>query len=200
MKDYSQYGEQAAILAHTPATGSLLDLGAFHPTELSNSRALIEHRNYAAVLVDAGPTQVKNLAAFYKDVPRVSVVNALVVPTNAPGQAHLLAVQMTDDAVSTTDAGVHAKWKETALYYGVIHMLPFPAQNFTRYGQGRHFDFINIDVEGQSADIFLDLLNHASPACWCVEHDDRADELVSRAAHYKYREVLRNGTNLVFAR
>ena len=74
-----------------------------------------------------------------------------------------------------------------APYRALLDLAPPPA-------------FINIDVEGQSADIFLDLLNRASPACWCVEHDVRADEMVSRAAHYKYREVLRNGTNLVFAR
>lgn len=199
MKDYSQYGEQIAILAHTPAKGTLLDLGAFHPTELSNSRALIEHRGYAAVLVDAGPTQVKNLAAFYKDVEHVKVVQALVVPESFIGASSFHPIHVTDDAVSTSEKRVHDLWKGTADYYGSVWMQPVPVCQFIRCFT-RNPNFINIDVEGQSADIFLDLLNHASPACWCVEHDDRADELVAKAAHYKYREVLRNGTNLVFAR
>jgi hypothetical protein len=90
-------------------------------------------------------------------------------------------------------------WKGTAHYYGSVFMQPVPVYQFIRCFD-RHPNFINIDVEGQSSDIFLDLLNHASPACWCVEHDDRADELEAKAAHYKYRVVLRNGTNLVFAR
>ena len=199
MKDYSQYGEQAVIRAHTPATGSLLDLGAFHPTELSNSRALIEHRGYAAVLVDAGPTQVKNLAAFYKDILAVEVYQALVATKARTTQAAFMPIRLTDDAVSTTSLQVHELWKGAANYYGTVFMPPVEPKLFLTLF-GREPTFINIDVEGQSADIFLDLLNHASPACWCVEHDDRADELVAKAAHYKYREVLRNGTNLVFAR
>ncbi len=195
MKDYSQYGEQAAILAHTPAEGHLLDIGASHPTDKSNSRALIEFREYGAVLVDAEPTHVKSLAEFYNNVPRVDVVQALLVRR----KEHLKRIpfRVTTDFVSTTSDVVHEIWKDTAKYYGTIWCFPVEARDFVLTG---YYDFINIDVEGQSADIFLDLLNHASPACWCVEHDDRADELVSRAAHYKYREVLRNGTNLVFAR
>jgi hypothetical protein len=100
--------------------------------------------------------------------------------------------------VSTVDAAVYEKWRKAAHYYGTIWCPVVEAHTLLNLAPPPNF--INIDVEGQSADIFLDLLNHASPACWCVEHDDRADELEAKAAHYKYRVVLRNGTNLVLAR
>lgn len=204
--DYSQYGEQAVILAHTPPEGNLLDLGAFHPTKLSNSRALIE-RGYEAVLVDVNPWSVRELVREHGNNPKIQVIQAAVTHVRpAPGEPQRWATfNFTDDAVSTCDAGVHNLWAKAGGYYGKcevpliwVHDLP---------GIAWYYEFISIDLEGGSAYMFKELLPHADvdgvpPAlrCICVEHDSRQAELKAFASERGWKCVLENSTNLVFAR
>ncbi len=69
---------------------------------------------------------------------------------------------------------------------------------FLRWGS---FDFINLDAEGVSADLFMELMkSEARPRCICVEHDNRLTELADTATRKGYRVTLVNGTNAVFVR
>lgn len=199
MKDYSQYGEQAVILAHTPPEGKLLDLGAFHPTKLSNSRALIE-RGYEAVLADVNPASIRDLVAEYGNNPKIQVIQAAVTHKTPTRHADWATFNFTDDAVSTCDAGVHRLWTKAGGYYGRctvpliwIHDLP---------GGLHEYAFVNIDLEGGSAEMFLNLLGSmfSSARCICVEHDSRQTELKNLATSLGWKCVLENSTNLVFAR
>ena len=63
------------------------------------------------------------------------------------------------------------------------------------------FDFVSIDIEGTSADLFLYALTMISPKCWCVEHDGRFRELEEKARRqYGYRLASQNGENCIFVR
>ena len=63
------------------------------------------------------------------------------------------------------------------------------------------FGFVNIDIEGQSVDVFHECIKaNLEPACYCVEHDDRMGELCVAATHAGYSLVYSNGVNAVFGR
>lgn len=202
MKDYSQYGEQAVILAHTPPEGRLLDLGAFHPTKLSNSRALIE-RGYEAVLVDVNPWSVRELVREYGNNPKIQVIQAAVtheIPAQGGEDQKWVTFNFTDDAVSTCDAGVRNLWSKAGGYYGrctvpLIWVWDLPLGNLQGYR------FVNIDLEGGSAEMFKQVAEYLADAtCICVEHDSRQAELKAFASERGWKCVLENSTNLVFAR
>lgn len=196
--DYSQYGEQAVILAHTPSEGKLLDLGAFHPTKLSNSRALIES-GYEAVLVDVNPASIRNLVAEYGNNPKIQVIQAAVTHKTLR-HAEWANFSLTDDAVSTYDQKVFKVWEKAGGYYGrctvpLLHVYSLPGIRW------HTLSFVNIDLEGGSADMFIELLDSLETAtCICVEHDSRPTELKAFASERGWKCVLENSTNLVFAR
>ena len=67
---------------------------------------------------------------------------------------------------------------------------------------GEDFDFINIDVDGQSAGLFIDALKNCRlrPKCWCVEHDGRQEELTRMALIQGYSQYHINGENVIYSR
>jgi FkbM family methyltransferase len=212
LKDYSQYGEQAWILkalGYVEGTTAQLvdgevvssplqderlvwDLGAWHPTEFSNSRALIE-LGWQAVLVEPSPGPMLNLLEAYSWNGRVRLVQAAV--GILPG---LLELFVSDDAVSTTSQTEFERWEKAAEYRGAMLVPTITLEQIAQQFGGAAF--VNIDVEGHSAEIFLRMLDLALfPACVCVEHDGRTPELMSRAGEFGY-VAKGNSTNLVFWR
>ncbi len=200
MTDYSQAGEQLAIIEQfkdaQPRAGHtfrFIDIGAWHPRTFSNTRALFE-LGWSGVMIEPSPTPMLNLLAEYGNEPRVTLVQAAVACE--PG---LIEMHVTDDAVTTSTASVHEQWKDAVAWRGKM-MVPVLTleQIGTRFG---HFQFWNIDAEGQSADLFMQMLElELRPACVCVEHDSRTTELLKAATAAGYRAVLCNDTNLVLAR
>jgi hypothetical protein len=219
---YSQYNEEAFILANTPAMGSFLDVGAFHPVTFSNTRALYE-RGWSGVLIEPSPGPFLQLLRACSDCgtvpkeahgerktvtcpcgstrrygndPRLRLVLAAV-----DGEAGIRTFQATDDAVTTADDTTYDKWKESGGYYGRYDVPCLSwEQVFTRYGV--EFNFVNIDAEGISPHLFFNLMNltEVRPKCICLEHEERLVEIQSRAAEERYSVVYTNGTNIVLVR
>lgn len=196
MNSYSQYAEDLHIVKHVEGVQSrrVLDLGAWHPTEFSNSRALIE-AGWGAVLVEPSPGPLSNLARGYNDWPGVEIIGAAV-----GRQSGLIQMTVTDDAVSSTDRGTLEKWKGAGGYYGKVWVSQITLTDvFAQFGGG--FEFINIDTEGTSVEVFKNLMElQVFPHCVCVEHDDRIVELYQHAADNGYRQLHLNGTNMVLGR
>ncbi len=219
---YSQYAEQESILAvfADAAPGKLLDIGAYHPTVFSNSRALIE-RGWSAVLVEPSPGPMLNLvraclwcgavpSEVYGErkevacpkcgnVGRYGGCHAITLISAAVGlEPGLLPIQITDDAVSTSDAGVYEAWKKAGGYYGTLHVPQITLEQISLQFGG--FDFVNFDAEGMSVPLAIRALElEWRPRCMVVEHDGRIVE-VSQAAHaVGYKTVMTNGTNLIFS-
>ncbi len=196
MTSYSQYAEDLHIVKAVEGVASkrLLDLGAWHPTQFSNSRALIE-AGWSAVLVEPSPGPLATLARGYCDWPGVEIISAAV-----GFDRHLLHLSVTDDAVSTTDAETLEKWKHAGGYYGKIWASQITLEHiFGQFGGG--FEFVNIDTEGTSVDVFKRLMELGQrPQCVCVEHDGRIVELFQHAESAGYRQLHLNGTNMVLGR
>jgi FkbM family methyltransferase len=202
MKDYSQSGEQPAILNGLEArrgkplgtdAGSFLDIGAWHPTQFSNTRALYE-AGWSGVMFEPSPGPMLDLLSEYGNEPRIQLVQAGVSVYGG-----LAIMHVTNDAVSTTSEPEYDKWKNQTTFFGKLGILTVSVKDvFDRYGG---FEFVNIDAEGLSADIFLQMLKLGIfPYVVCVEHESRTTEILTAATPEHYRAVLVNQTNAVLVR
>lgn len=224
---YSQYEEEQHILkALGGRVGTFMDIGAYHPMTFSNTRALFE-RGWSGVMVEPSPGPFMNLLMACSkcgDIPpavaygdRYKVVSVpcikcgetlrygmhprLKLILGMVGFAHTVqCMQVTDDAVSTSDDPTYERWKKEGGYYGSIYTPVIPLDALLK--QFGAPDFINFDAEGTSADLALFMFNQTSfrPRCICVEHDGRLVEIQATAQKQRYFPVYTNGTNLILAR
>jgi FkbM family methyltransferase len=195
--NYSQNDEQWYICQWSPANGRLLDIGAWWPTNLSNSRALIE-RGYEAVLVEPSPGPMRVLLGEYGKNDKITLLQSAVTT-----HGKQVTMQVTDYPVSTSDHKVYSLWQTDPLtqYLGPL-VVPSMTIADLISGYGR-FDFIDIDAEGQSVDICTQLLNlpdDVLPQCFCVEHDGLAGLIEQDARRRGYVNFHVTGENIVAAR
>lgn len=231
MKDYSQFGEQAHILgalaeAGFTSVGRFLDIGCWDPITFSNTRALVE-LGWSGVLVEPAPGPMLELLRCcpnpqcavgiderkhevygerkqrpcencggkrYGFDERFTIIQAAM--GLLPGYSKIC---VTDDALSTNDEESRKKWDKVGGFYGWLTVPVITWELLTNQFGG--FNFVNIDAEGVSADLFLKMLSLGIyPTVVCVEHDNRTTQLVSAATECSYRAIHCNGTNLVVAR
>ena len=194
---FSQNDEERYILQWAPPQGRLLDIGAWWPTNLSNSRALLE-RGYEAVLVEPSPGPMRVLLSEYGTNEKVTLLQAAVTGHGKP-----ITMQVTDYPVSTSDHKVYSLWQTDpqTQYLGPLTVLSLTIYDLLTVS-GR-FDFIDIDAEGQSVEIVTQLLespDHLLPQCLCVEHDGFAPQIEVAARKRGYTHFHCTGENLVAAR
>lgn len=194
---YSQGDEEKFILeavTHVaPETGRFLDIGAWHPVNLSNTRELFL-RGWSGVLVEPSPEPFLVLLREYGKNHRIQLLCAAAGLDNSITRFHA-----TSDALTTSSEESYERWKEVGGFYGSFYapQLTF-SQIIDRFGQ---FDFVSIDAEGSSVDLFHALLaTEMRPACICVEYDFRSEECMEAAAREGYRMLYVSGENVVFAR
>lgn len=198
LPDYSQDGEQRVILQFCGgiSKGKFLDIGAYHPTELSNTRALWEI-GWSGVMVEPSPAPLITLLKEYGNDPRVNLISAVVVAGSDGG---LKSMSVTDGPYSTIDQECFQKWSGSAGNYHsnlLVPMLPLEAV-LKVLGP---FDFIDIDVEGGSGELFNRMLElDVKPKCVCVEYDNHRAEIEQRARAAGYEQVFTNAVNIIFAR
>lgn len=197
MIDYSQCGEQAAILAAfngaTETIGRALDIGAWNAKTFSNTRALYE-LGWSLTMIEPSPAPMLGLLEEYGESERVTLVQACM--GIEPG---LVDLHVSDDAVSTSDGATFEKWKAHAKFMGRMMVPVLTWEDISNRFGG--FDMVSIDAEGQSSDLFLRMLHLGIfPHCVVVEHDERTTELLSAATPHHYKATFVNQTNLVLIR
>lgn len=229
MKNYSQFEEQTAILkafGNPEIPRRFLDIGSWDAVTFSNTRALVE-LGWSGVLIEPAPGPMIELLRSCttpgcevgvdervhepygdrKSVPcsrcggirygfsdKVTIIQAAV--GLEPGLMRLCA---TDDALSTNNEKNLKVWEKEGGFYGWINVPVITLEQiFNQFGG---FDFVNIDVEGTSVDLFLKMLSLGIlPRCVAVEHDDRLSEACAAATSMNYSLTYSNGTNGVFVR
>ena len=197
--NYSQGEEQQHILEHAGSSGRFLDIGAWHAKNLSNTRALYE-RGWSGVLVEPSPEPFIGLLREYGNEERISLVCAYVGGMETLAQFHASA-----DALTTSSPQNFEKWREIGGFYGRFYSPRVELDYLMeRFGE---FDFVSIDAEGSSVEIFSDLLHLPRfidgvglPRCVCVEHDNRTVEIWGLIAGTGYRQVYFSGENVIFVR
>lgn len=209
MTDYSQNGEQSAILAafmngpNDFKLGRFLDIGAYHAKHYSNTRALYE-LGWSGVMVEPSPSQMSGLVREYGNDPRITLIQAAVGLSTG-----LVKLQCSDDALSTANESFHVKALAAGYgYYGAV-MVPQISLKTLLYTaleglKVRTIEFASIDIEGGSANLALEWLADYGipmlPHCMMVEHDFRARELAHEGKKRGYSVALENGENIVLVR
>ena len=192
---YSQSEEEKYILEAFPedkTNGRFLDIGAWNAKQLSNTRALFE-LGWSGVMIEPSPGPMLQLLGEYGNEPRIQLVQAAVGLEQMLVQFHI-----TDDAVSTVLDAEYEKWKDATKFHGSLEVPTLTPEYIARRWGG--FDFINIDAEGQSVDLFLEMLRMGwQPRCFCVEIDRRMDEMSAAATRF-YNLTYANGCNAVWVR
>jgi FkbM family methyltransferase len=190
---YSQHAEDDLILTLVPETGKFLDIGAYRPKDLSNTRALYE-KGWSGVCIEPSPENMNHLIDAYGNDERITLIQALVGPSEG-----LQLLDVTDGPVSTTDAAVRALWDRDGCYRGKVWV---PARTVEQINsQFGPFHFINIDAEGGSFEIFERVMAAGmQPDCICVEHDGKVAAITRLGARSGYTVRLTNETNMVISR
>lgn len=208
MRSYSQNGEDRIVWDYFERRGckgqrSMLEIGAYHPTELSNSRLFIE-AGWLVDLVEPGPQQFVRFMDEYKDNAKVVLWNAAVAESERFCEAPRPCRMHWNPYWASTIC-------DSPLYLSKDH--PFPCHYWTAalpidsILDGRVFNFISIDAEGSDLGIARDLAAYcmrrpiARPYALCVEWGQRDRDAwmqVMRQLGLSL-ELAVNGENLVFA-
>lgn len=190
---FSQYEEEKYILeVLTGRVGTFLDIGAWHPTDKSNTRALFE-RGWSGIMIEPSPGPMLNLLNEYSGESRIKLIQAAV--SVEPG---LVDVWVTDDALSTADRQQYEAWKAVGKFRGQITVPALTMADL--FGQfGGDFQMVSIDTEGTSSNLFAEMIRIGPrPKVVVVEHDSRIVEINQYAQAANYRQIHINGTNVVF--
>lgn len=193
MNSYSQYQEDLKALEILDrwkvGQGRLLEIGAYDPKTLSNSRLLIED-GWEAVLIEPSPAHIATLAREYRDNPRVTL---LAAPVTVHGG--IITLELTDDALSGET--IPEQWREQGGFYGRAKYLSISMEDLLCHFGG-DFHVVSIDTEQTSTDLFCEMLKHGPrPRVVILEHDARHVEIAQMAEAANYRQAHLNGTNVV---
>ena len=193
-QSYSQHGEDKKAVAVLDRwkyqSGRVLEIGAWHPTALSNSRLLIEC-GWEAVLVEPSPAKLHALAKEYQNSPRVIVVGAAVSVHGG-----WIKLNISEDALSTEV--ITDQWRESGGFYGSVWFNAITIRDLISW-LGGDFAVVSIDTEGTSVDLFADMCaTGMRPRVVIVEHDGRLPEVQAIAEAANYKVEWFNGTNIIF--
>lgn len=193
---HSQNNEDEMIAQCFPAefAGTILEIGAWEPKNLSNSRMLID-RNWSAVLCEFSPVPVSKLVREYAGNPRVQVIQAAITPCSQ----HVLQFQITDDALSTNDPEQLRIWEKHGGFYGALWVpsLSLDALLSQFFGD-RRIHVASIDTEGTSPELAIALMQtDHRPKVLVVEHNNRDVEIWRVARQFGYVQIDKNQENIL---
>lgn len=191
---YSQNNEEDIILKYLgDSTGRFLDIGAFDGITFSNTYELVK-RGWQGVMVEASPRTFVKLQENVKDYKNnLTLVNACIVID----EEKLVDFYDNIEATATHNLPNVEKWKKQTPFEMIAVMTCHHRTLLEKVGH--MYDFVNIDVEGSSTDLFMCLYDELPDVkIWCVEHDGNDKAIIEKAKGCKV--LLRNGENLILAK
>jgi FkbM family methyltransferase len=191
---YSQNNEEQIILKYLgDSTGTFLDIGAYDGITFSNTYELVK-RGWKGVMVEASPRTFIKLQTNVEEFKNnLTLVNACIV-TDAE---KLVDFYDNIQATATHNLPNVEKWKKETPFDMIAVMTCHHKTLLEKVGH--MYDFVNIDVEGSSTDLFMCLYDELPDVkIWCVEHDGNDKEIIEKAKGCKV--LLRNGENLILAK
>lgn len=169
MRDQSQHGEAAFIKAMFPPDfqGTVLEVGAYSPIHLSNSRLFIEAK-WSAILVEPSPSPLRALVQEYGNNEKVAIYAASMGAQF--GDLMVSKFQICDGPFSTDISSAFEMWKKDGAFYGSMYVPVLPANYFADL----RINFLSVDTEGNSSRVLEAMLLHAKhlPEVICVERED----------------------------
>lgn len=192
---HSQYGEDLVLKDLLSSNGYFLEIGAYDPFDFSNTRFLVE-RNWSGCYIDGSPSSVDKFIKQYQDNEKITIVNSLIGNKNA-------LVELYDslgDAVSSTDVDFMNKWKSGGHPFRKIYTNMITIDTLKPILPPT-IDFINVDVEGQSA-LLSTMIDYNSFNCKvvCIEHDNQINMLNSYFIPQGFKIYYQNNCNVIFVK
>lgn len=194
-KSYSQYKEDLILKDILDKSGTFLEIGSYHPTVFSNTRFLVE-RGWFGVYVDGSPSALSRFVDEYITNNNIKIIQALI------GNEHKIVkfYDSNGDGISSTDLKHKEKWEVGGSKFKEIysHMI---TPNILYDLLPPIVDFVNIDVEGQSATLAT-LIDYdkLQTKIVCIEHDNVIDMLNSHMSKFNFNLVYVNGANVIYKR
>jgi hypothetical protein len=191
MKSYSQYGEDSFILSLFPHgyIGAVLEVGAYEPLALSNSRLFIE-AGWSAMLVEPSPAPLRALLEEYGHNPNVSIFSGAMA--NSTGRK-TQRFDISDGPLSTSNPASSKTWGKDDLLIGSLNVPLYGPDFFCL----ERVDFLSVDTEGNGIDIADAML-----ACWrnghlsfipkviCIEREAGRDAYIDQMAWVNGYEIV----------
>jgi FkbM family methyltransferase len=197
MKVYSQNNEQDVILAYFgQSVGNYMDIGAYHATQFSNTRALYE-MGWHGVLIEPAPDLSKALRCEYAGEKRIKVLPVAVTDYNGTIDFY----DSQGDAIGSTEKAHVDKWASYADFVK-INVPCMTLERVFELGGLAKYDFVNIDTEGNCMQVLQQLnVDNWGVRMICVEHNGQ-DIAAYRAwaAKNGMNELLFNPENLIFVK
>lgn len=192
-KSYSQYGEDTVLKNLIGNNGYFLEIGSYHPYIFSNTRFLVE-RGWCGCYVDGSSSAIERFIEEYKNNNNIQIVNSLIGDKNDLIEFY----DSIGDGISTTDIKHKNMWESTGSPFRKIYSNMI---NFDKLLSvlPETVDFINIDVEGQSA--YLATLidyNKVNTKVVCIEHDNAIEYLINHMKNYNFEYFWSNSCNIIF--
>lgn len=194
---YSQGREQDFILEYfyNRTDGRLLDIGAYHPTVFSNTRALIE-LGWSGVLVEASPKCYNTIKEFYKNDKNIEVVNVAIGKEEG-----WIDFYESEGAVATAYEPHYQRWKTIQKDYEKIKIVGTNWRKFYKT-YGGIYNFVSIDTEGWDADILEQIpLNEIGVELLCVEYTYEPERINDYLISQGFTNLLyQSGENILVCR
>lgn len=199
--NYSQYEEQKYILEYFGNyIGSCLDVGASDGVDYSNVYQLLLD-GWHGVSVEPATQTFTKLVNNYSQFGTRSELVLAVIDQN-PG----FVTFYENHQLSTTSVKHMAEWEWHRIEHGydwlpVTHYaitLNSLLQNYI----SRNFDFISIDLEGQTNSVVCSTDWNLAPNCklLCIEHDQNWDPLIAYLEPFGFKFYHKTSVNLLMSR
>jgi FkbM family methyltransferase len=191
---YSQNKEEEVILNHFKSKfdGRFLDIGAFHPFSLSNTRCLFE-RGWGGVFVEPNQKQVQIFKEEYDDIDRIEICDCALDEKSGD-----IIFYTTDcPTLSTTTTEHFKKWGKKYKFSETKVKSISTEDFFDKYGYD--FDFISLDVESTNWKLLnmlpFNKLNNLDLIC--VEYDNKYNEIINFMNNLGFTLIAKNGENVI---
>ena len=194
---YSQNNEEEIILKYfsNQSIGKFIDIGGFHPTQLSNTRCLVE-KGWSGVYVEPSPICMAAFTEVYSNNPNITLIQKAI--TTNSGVAKFF--ESNGDAVGTLSESHRQLWS-TAISFTETEVETLAMSTFLEY----YFtgtDFMSIDVEGTNLELFNLLPDSvlSQVKMLCIEHEGNHEYMIDRCKKFGFRSLLWNNENIIFAK
>lgn len=215
MKNYSQNNEQDIILEYLSnnnmESGKLLDLAAFDGETYSNTRAImLKYPQWRGVFVEPSAYSFYKLFKLYQEEPeRAELVNMIITEERLVNDDSFIEFYdtPTHSAASSVEiSNVHrfiskVNSKGFSVDPRKIFVGKMGLRELLNNFNDSNFEFMNIDVEGNSAKMVLqEWFNPLDYGCKliCIEHDNYLQPLCTKFNSLGYRTIAFTGENLIF--
>lgn len=216
---YSQNNEEEFITIYfNNYVGRFLDIGGFHPFQLSNTRKLYE-LGWKGIYIEPSLICYDSFVKTYHNDENIVLINKAVVSDD---KKEVILYESGGDAVSTTSVEHTNKWQKSGVVYNPIKVDTITTRELEESYDD--IDFLSIDVESTNFEIFSAFSEKylSSIKMICIEHDspvyDTNSPLFVRVSYwidnniqpalsiYKrlnnlgFKIITINGENVIFAK